>query len=131
MTTDTEMSLWFERSANPPPGASSDPSLTDGAHSGVDSNSGPSGLGFGLVRFLAAIRLIRCCTRWAARSTGNISFLVRRARMHTGPVALCNIREASRKRGVGLLLSVFGGSCYEESSSCEIVGVGEAVSDAA
>ncbi len=65
-------------------------------HLEVDSNSGPSGLGFGSPRFFAAIRFIRCCTRWTARSTDKLSFLVRRARMHTGPVALCNIPSHSR-----------------------------------
>ena len=69
--------------------------LTDG-YSDVGPSRGPSGPGFGARRFLASIRFMRCRTRWLARSIGNLSVLVRRARMHIGPVALCNMASHSR-----------------------------------
>ncbi|MDE0289919.1 MAG: IS110 family transposase [bacterium] len=42
-----------------------------------------------------------------------------------------NPEEASRKRGFGLFWWSVWWSCYEESAGCEVVGVGEPVSDAA
>ena len=63
-------SLWAYERENSVPGID----FAVGDQSAGVSSKVPSGLGFGLRRSRAAIRPIRCCAMWMARSVPNASF---------------------------------------------------------